>query len=139
LLGDKPARERTPSKTIVAWRSCRRAASFIARTSTVPEKSMKKLLAIAAMSSLVALTGCPRGNKDEKKVDPATKVVDKPGETKPGETKPGEMKAGETKPGEAKPDETKAETKPGEAKPDETKAETKPGEAKPEAKPVEKK
>jgi cell division septation protein DedD len=84
------------------------------------ESMMKKLMAIAAMSSVFALAGCPNDkNKNEKKADPATKVVDekKPTEAKPTEAKPDETKPTEAKPTEAKPTEAKPEAKPA-AKPD---------------------
>jgi hypothetical protein len=110
------------------------SAHLESRTQDVLEKlsmkKMTKLFAAAAVTSLIALTGCPRKTTEDKKTDPVTKVTD--------EKKPADVKADEPKT-EAKPEAKPDEAKPTEAKPDEAKpTEAKPTEAKPdEAKPTE--
>lgn len=67
-------------------------------------KKLTTLFSVLAFSTVLAVTGCKKGDSD------ADKASAKPaeGETKPAETKPAETKPTETKPDETKPTEAKA-------------------------------
>ncbi|MBA2540202.1 MAG: hypothetical protein H0V17_11245 [Deltaproteobacteria bacterium] len=91
---------------------------------------MTKLFAVAVVTSLIALTGCPRSKDKEAKSDPVTKVID---EKKPDEAKPTDVKTEvktEVKVDEGKPIEVKTEVKPADPKA----ADPKPAETKTEDK-----
>ena len=66
-------------------------------------KKLTTMFTVLAMSTVLAATGCKKGDGDKANAKPTE------GETKPAETKPAETKPAETKPTEAKAGDLPAE------------------------------